>query len=326
MLPYLFLIIGLALLVKGADIFVEGSSSIAKILRVPSIIIGLTIVAFGTSAPEAAVSVTAALQGQNGIAVGNVIGSNMFNLLVVVGMCAVIRRVRVKRSMIAKEFPFAILSCVILIVLALDTTLGQRGGLAVTTDTTNMLSRADGIILLIFFAMFLYSLIRFALDSRRQTAGQEAGSGAMSIPRSLVYTVLGIAGVILGGKLTVDGASDIAASFGISEKLIGLTIVAIGTSLPELVTSVVAARKGESDLALGNAIGSNIFNAFFILGMSATISPMPFDMTSVFDMVILAAVSLLVYLFAVTKKKIYRSEGIAMIAAYAVYLVYIILR
>jgi cation:H+ antiporter len=322
MLPYLFLIIGLVLLVKGADLFVEGSSSIAKILRVPSIIIGLTIVAFGTSAPEAAVSVTASIQGQNEIAVGNVIGSNMFNLLVVVGMCAVIRRVRVKRSMIAKEFPFAILSCLILIVMALDTQLGGQSGPGVK----NLLSRADGIILLIFFAMFLYSLIRFALDSRRQSAGQETEQGAMSISKSILFSLAGIAGVILGGKLTVDGASDIAASFGISQKLIGLTVVAIGTSLPELVTSIVAARKGESDLALGNAIGSNIFNAFFILGMSSAISPIPFDMTSVYDMVILGAASLLVYFFAVSKKKIYRPEGIAMIAAYAAYMVYIILR
>lgn len=327
-MSYVLLAVGLVLLVKGADFFVDGSAGIARYFHVPALVIGLTIVAFGTSAPEAAVSITAAIKGQNGIAVGNVLGSNLFNLLMVIGVCALIRPMKVTKSVIFKEYPLMILSSAALLALGADWFLGD--------SSDNLISRGDGIVLLLFFCVFLFMTIRTALFSRPEMAQaelEEVPKEAQgdkekknSSPKNLLFAGLGLGGVIGGGQLVVNSASDIALSFGISETLVGLTIVAIGTSLPELVTSVVAARKGESDMALGNVVGSNLFNIFFVLATSSAINPIAFSFESVIDSLILIGVSILIYLFILIRQNVNRIEGAFMVAIYAAYSVYIILR
>lgn len=306
------LIGGFVLLIKGADFFVEGSSSVAKRLRVPSIIIGLTIVAMGTSLPECAVSLTASMSGQNALAVSNVVGSNIFNLMVVSGFCAVFCSLPIEKATLKKEFPFSILCGILLLVFGY---LGMAVG------------RADGVILLILFAAYLVYMVRSALKAR--AAGVNAEEEAYEILpvwKSVVFIVGGIIAIKYGGDYVVDGAVVIAQSFGLSENLIGLTIVACGTSLPELVTSVVAAKKNEVDMALGNVIGSNVFNILFVLGIAASISPIAFIMENVIDIILLTLMSILVWGFGWTKQKIERKEGILMLVIYAVYLVYICIR
>ena len=315
MMSYILLLIGFVLLIKGADYFVEGASSIAKKFRIPTLIIGLTIVAFGTSAPEAAVSITSALKGQNDIALGNVIGSNIFNFLMVVGIAAVICPLQVKQSMIIKEFPFTLLSCLVLVILIQDRLFGG--------STTDVLNRGDGLMLLLFFCVFMYYLIEVAITARNEQAEEIA---VMSLGKSVLFTLGGIIGIVVGGDLVVDSASDIALAWGMSQNLVGLTIVAVGTSLPELVTSIVAARKGESDIALGNVIGSNLFNVFFILGISSCIHPIAVHPNIIADSLFLLVVTLVTYLFAVTKKKINKIEGGCLVAIYMIYMVLIIIR
>lgn len=315
---YVLIAVGFILLIKGADFFVDGASSIAKSLRIPSLIIGLTIVAFGTSAPEAAVSITSALQGSNEIAIGNVVGSNIFNLLIVVGVAAFISPLKVKKSIIAKEFPFMLLSGVVLLVLAQDVRF--QGA------TTNALTRADGIMLLVLFGIFMYYLIELALNARKNGEVTEDDVKVMSIGKSVLFSIGGIVGIVIGGKLVVDAASSIAVSWGMSQNLVGLTIIAVGTSLPELVTSIVAARKGQSDIALGNVIGSNIFNIFFILGISALIHPIAVNGIVFVDMLFMLIVTIIAYIFAITKKKINKIEGSALIITYIIYMIFIIMR
>lgn len=306
------LVAGFVLLIKGADFFVEGSSSVAKRLRVPSIIIGLTIVAMGTSLPECAVSVTASLSGQNALAVSNVIGSNIFNLMVVSGFCAVFCSLPIEKETLKKEFPFSIGCGVLLLVLGY---IGMTVG------------RLDGVILLVLFALYIGSMVRSALKAR--AAGQQVEEEEYEILpvwKSILFIVGGMVAIKFGGDFVVDGAVVIATGFGLSENLIGLTIVACGTSLPELVTSVVAAKKNEVDMALGNVIGSNVFNILFVLGIAGSISPIAFIMENVIDIVILTAMSAFVWILGWTKQKIDRREGIIMVVIYAVYLVYICVR
>ncbi|MCI6243231.1 MAG: calcium/sodium antiporter [Lachnospiraceae bacterium] len=319
LLAIVFLLVGFVFLVKGADIFVEGSSSIAKKFHVPSIIIGLTIVAMGTSLPEAAVSVTASLANRNTLAVSNVVGSNIFNLMVVIGMCAVLTPVAVQKSTLKKDFPFSVFCAVLLLVLGL---IGPM-----------QLGHVDGAIFLVLFALFIFSMIRSALQANRE--GKKAESEEiesveemkiMSLPKSLIFIVLGAAGIIVGGDVVVNSASNIATRLGMSQTLVGLTIVSIGTSLPELVTSVVAARKNEVDMALGNAIGSNIFNILMVLGIAGAISPMAFLTENIIDIVVLLVFSVIVWIFAWTKEKLNRREGIGMLLLYAIYVVYICMR
>lgn len=326
-MSYVFLLAGFVFLVKGADFFVGGSSAIARFFKIPSFIIGLTIVAFGTSAPEAAVSITAAFKGQNDIALGNVIGSNMFNLLAVVGICALIKPISVKTSILAKEFPFSILATVALLLMGLDVFFGGQ--------SVDMLSRGEAWVLILFFCIFAVMLVMSALSARKSGEIKELLDDAEAeIPKekkqplwkSILLAVVGLAGIIGGGQLVVNSAKEIALSFGISETLVGLTIVAIGTSLPELVTSIVAASKGESDMAIGNVVGSNIFNVLFVLALSAAINPIPFDLNVLIDLGILIGVSLLTYIFAVVKKGINRLEGGILVALYAGYMSYIIIR
>lgn len=306
------LLVGFVLLIKGADFFVEGSSTVAKKLRIPSIIVGLTIVAMGTSLPELAVSTTASLAGNNAIAVSNVVGSNLFNLIVVCGACALFSPLAIKKDVLKKDFPLAI-GCGILLL--------AMGALGMA------ISRVDGIILSVLFVTYIVVLVRQALKARANTKDEEVSSEKM-IPvwLCIIYIVGGIAAIKFGGDFVVDSAVAIAGKLGLSENLIGLTIVAVGTSLPELVTSIVASRKNEVDMAVGNVLGSNIFNILLILGVAGTISPMAFIMENIIDIVILTAASLLIYVFAWTKQKINRTEGIIMLLMYASYMVYICLR
>ena len=315
-MSYSILVIGFVLLIKGADLFVDGASSIAKSLKIPSLIIGLTIVAFGTSAPEAAVSITGAFAGANDITVGNVIGSNLFNLLVVVGVASFISPLNVKRSIIAKEFPFAIMGAFVLIVLGYDSRYHNY--------PDNVLTRADGIMLLVLLAIFMYYLIELALTSRKNGVEEEEEIKVYSMPKSIGLCLIGVIGIVLGGDWVVDAASDIALKFGMSQSMVGLTIVAVGTSLPELVTSIVAARKGESDIALGNVIGSNIFNIFFVLGISSFIHEITINTAVFFDMFIMLAASFITYGFAASKRKINKPEGAFLVLLYVVYMAFVI--
>lgn len=327
LIAWIRLIIGFLFLVKGADYFVEGASNVAKKLRIPAFVIGLTVVAFGTSAPELAVSVTAALKGSNDIAIGNVVGSNIFNLLVVLGCSAAICPLAVQKSMIKKDYPISIIAAVILLVMSLDTFFGGESA---------TIGRVDGVLLLVAFCMFMYLTIAQALKERRGSlenesrleteAEQVEENIARPVWVSLLLLVIGLAGVIFGADISVNGAKEIARGFGLSEAMIGLTIVAFGTSLPELVTSVVAARRGESEIAIGNVIGSNIFNVLLILGVSGVICPMQMSSTYICDIAILIGVSVLAYLPIAKTKRVGRGLGIGMILTYIAYTIYLFVR
>ena len=333
-MEYLWLIFGFVLLIVGADIFVEGSSAIAKRFKIPTIIIGLTIVAFGTSMPEASVSISAALAGNNDIAISNVLGSNIFNLLVVLGASALICPVRVHSTSIKKEIPFSIfitlaLGVVLAFGISFDAEADMLMGMEIFSHASFTLGVAGGAILLVLFALYMYWQISGALKARKKgKIEEEPEDENKKIPAFMAVEmiVLGVVGIIMGGNFVVDNASIIAENFGMSQTLIGLTIVAVGTSLPELVTSMVAAKKGESDLALGNVIGSNVFNIVFILGASAVVSPMTVDILAIYDTLVLLLVSVLALIFAKTNKRFSRPEGAVLLAIYAIYFVYVLLR
>lgn len=309
MMTYVLLIVGFLLLIKGADFFVEGSAAVAKKLRVPTMIIGLTIVAMGTSAPECAVSIAASIKGSNAMAISNVVGSNIFNLMVVSGFCALFTPLIVHAKTLKQEFPFSILAAIVMLIAGF---IGM------------MLGRIDGVILLVLFAFFLVWMVKSALNARANAEDiEEENVKDLGNLQCLLYIIGGIIAIVIGGDLVVDSATEIARTFGLSENLIGLTIVAFGTSLPELVTSAVAAKKGEVDMALGNVIGSNIFNILLVAGIAATVSPMTFLMENVIDLVILIVMSIVVWSFASTKKKIGRAEGVFMLIIYVAYIVYI---
>ena len=316
MLSFVMLVIGFVLLVWGADKFVEGASALARKMGVSPLLVGLTIVAFGTSMPELAVSVTAALRGANEIAVGNVVGSNMFNLLVVAGLSAVICPLVMDKMLLRRDWPLSIFAAVLLLV-------------AIAPD--HVIARWEGAVLLVIFAVILSRQIKAALNDRAQLAAAEAEAAeeAAEMTKSPVMIwlniVLGLACIVLGGQLAVNGATGIARMFGLSETLIGLTIVAIGTSLPELVTSIVAARKGQNEIAMGNVIGSNLFNILLILGVSAVITPIPVQAMSIIDCLFLIAISVVFYLPA-RKGKLGRLPGAVMAAMYVAYTAYLIMR
>lgn len=314
-LMIVFLIGGFVLLVKGADLFVDGACAISEKLKIPAYLVGLTVVALGTSLPEAAVSITASIQGSNAIAIGNVIGSNTFNTLVVLGASALFAPVAVKKNILKRDFPFCILITVVMLILMI--TLNGGDDYAI--------SRIGGLILLVLFAAFMtYSII-----SGKKTATEPEAADdkkPMSTLKCILFVVLGIAGVIAGGELTVYGAKALALMAGLSETVVGLTVVAIGTSLPELVTSIVAARKKQNDIAVGNVIGSNIFNILFILGISAAISPIPTDISSMIDGCVLVGVMVITYVFALRRRSIGRAEGIVMLLMYVAYTAYLLIR
>ncbi len=316
------LIAGFAALIKGADIFVDGSSSLAAIFKVPSVIIGLTIVALGTSAPELAVSTSAALKGSNEIALSNVVGSNLFNLLMVLGVCALIKPVPIDPVIRKRDFPFSIITTVLLfIALGVGVLTGGYLGTSGMADNVTVVSRVIGIVSLLIFIGYITFLI---VDAKKHPSEEEPVK-VMSPLKSVIFILLGIALIVAGGQFVVNSAKYIAAAFGMSETLIGLTVVALGTSLPELVTSIVAARKGENGLAVGNVVGSNIFNMLFILGVSASLHPIPVNLASMCDFAILIAVSILVFLFALTKH-INRVEGAVMVLIYIGTVVFAALR
>lgn len=309
------LLVGFVLLIKGADFFVDGSSSIAKILKVPSLVIGLTIVAMGTSLPELSVSITASMANSNALAVSNVIGSNIFNLMVVLGASALMASIEVSEGVIQKDFPFSVLCAVLLLFLGY---FGME------------LGRIDGVILLVIFVWFIVRQVLSALSARKAALAAEDDGGDevkdISMWLAIVYIVGGAVAVRFGGDWVVSGAKTIAVFFGLSENLIGLTIVAMGTSLPELVTSVTAAKKNELDMAVGNVVGSNVFNILMILGVASTLSPIGFIMENVIDIGVLLGFSLLVWVSCATKKNLGKVEGAIMLLAYCAYTVYICLR
>ena len=322
-LVIVILVIGFVLLIKGADFFVEGSSSVAKRLHVPSIIIGLTIVAMGTSLPETAVSVSASIAGNNELAVSNVVGSNIFNLMVVIGVCAILATVNVAGETIKRDIPLSLICAGLLLLLGIIG-LGDKTGMT--------LGHMDGAIFIGIFAGYIFYMIRIALKANKEGKKVEIEGGSdediklVSVPVSILFIVGGAIAIAVGGDVTVDAASRIASDLGMSQTLIGLTIVSIGTSLPELVTSIVAARKNEVDMALGNAIGSNIFNILMVLGIASLISPISIIRENIIDLCVLVAFTVCVWIFAGTKKKIGRIEGLCMVVLYAVYAVYIVIR
>lgn len=316
-MTYLILALGLAALIKGADYFVEGTSGIAKLLRIPPLLIGLTIVAFGTSSPEAAVSIKAAMDGNNGIALGNVVGSNIFNITLIIGITALISPLQVERETVKKEIPFTLLSSILLFILVLDVPLQ---GFAINTVT-----RADGLVMMSFFAIFLYYIFEVAKHSRDKVQ-EEPGPTSMSMGKNILYTIGGLVAIIWGGDLVVKSSISIALAFGLSETLVGLTIVAVGTSLPELITSVTAALKKHSEIAVGNIVGSNIFNILFILGVSSLISSISVETKIFTDLGFMIFFTIILFIFSRTHHRISRLEGTILAISYVAYAVYIIIR
>ena len=354
------IIIGLAVLIKGADVFVEQSSQIAKRLNVSERIIGLTLVAFGTSFPELSISVIAAVQGSDGLAIGNVVGSNVFNIAAVLGIIALVRPIAVSRSMVRKDIPMAILTAFVLLILLFDTIF--------TDATVNTLSRADAMIFLLFFLVFLYytfyksddglqnsgcevrgSEVRHceggtteaiqiaspvARNDEETIATEPAGADVSSVPKkadhhiakTTTLIILSLAGVLIGGELVVRGGTGLAETFGMSHVLIGLTIVAIGTSLPEITTGIIAVLKGKDDIAIGNVVGSCMFNVLFILGAAAIIAPMTLTVNILIDVILLVVLSIFLYFTARSKGHISRAEGVFFLTIYIAYLIFIIHR
>lgn len=308
------LLVGFVLLIKGADFFVEGSSAVAKKLRIPSMIVGLTIVAIGTSMPELAVSISASLASNNEIAISNVVGSNIFNLLVVCGACSLFAPLAVSKSTLKIDFPLA-MGCGILLL-----------GMCFLGSNVN---RVEGLVLLTLFIIYISVLVRQALKARANVGmDEEKEEKSKEIPVWLcvIYIVGGIAAIKFGGDFVVDSASTIATKVGMSSTLVGLTVVAVGTSLPELVTSVVASRKGEVDMAFGNVIGSNVCNVLFILGMSGAISPMSVIKDNIVDVIVLIVVSVIAYVFVRSEQKLVKKEGIVMLVIYVAYMAYACVR
>lgn len=315
-----FLILGVVLVLWGADKLTDGATGLARRFQVNDLVIGLTVVAFGTSLPEFVTSLFAAIKGSSAISLGNVIGSNIFNTLVIVGMTALTRPIWVSKSTLAKDIPFALLSSLVFGVLCLD--------LWFNATDENYISRGDGLILLFFFVIFMYytfSIARNKNEGEQVTEASLVQEASMPYWKIGLYIVLGLVGLVLGGNLFVSGASGIAADLGVSEAVIGLTLVAGGTSLPELATSIVAARKGNSAIAIGNVIGSNIFNVFFVLGICSFVSPMNATSVSLTDIFILIFSMLLMWGFASTSRKISRWEGLVMVVLYCSYVTYLIL-
>lgn len=314
----ILLIVGFVFLIKGADFFVEGASAVAKKLKVPALIIGMTIVAMGTSLPECSVSITASIANSNQLAIGNVVGSNIFNLMVVLGSCALFSKLEVGKATMKKDFPFSMLCAVALMVMGL---IGFSVG------------RVDGIILLVVFLLFILEMIRSALKARKSGVEteeieilDESDIEDLSTLKCIIYIIGGAVAIKFGGDWVVDSCTTLALAFGMSQTLVGLTIVALGTSLPELVTSIVAAKKNQLDMAVGNVVGSNVFNILMVLGIAAAISPVTFIIENAIDLAILIVFSIIVWIMCKTKSRLYRSEGAIMLLLYVAYIAYIIVR
>lgn len=316
-MAYVLLVIGFILLVKGAEFAVSGGGGLAEHFRISPVIIGLTVIAFGTSAPELAVTVTGALSGQSGIAVGNVIGSNIINLLLVGGFAAAVKPMVVHKTLIRRDFLFSLLAAFFIVVLSARAFFGG-------TDSF-VINRFSGFLLLAVFTLFMILLLMEAKKERETSYAQE-GIKERSLFLNIVYTIGGLAGIVFGAELVVDSATGIAVAFGLSETFIGLTIVSFGTSLPELVTSVVAARRGNSEIAMGNIIGSNIFNILFVLGIAATLAPVTVPSYLLIDSVLLCGVTLMAMGICWRNRCITSGGGYLFLAIYAIYFVYIFFR
>lgn len=319
MLTYILFIIGFVFLIKGADFLVSGSGSIARKLGISPLVIGLTIVSFGTSAPELVVNIMASLDGNADIAIGNIIGSNIANILLILGVAAAIYPIKVKNSTAFKEIPFSLLAVVVLFFLVNDRMLD--GG------TIDLLSRIDGLVLLSFFIIFMYYVFSLALNGRKKLDDEDEIEELPYI-KAIFLCIAGLLGLFFGGEWIVNGAVFVAESLNISKAVIGLTIIAFGTSLPELATTVVAARKKQTDMAIGNVVGSNIFNIFWILGLSSTINPIPFNADANQDvaMVVLATMLMFAFLYVHHRHQIDRWQGYVFLAIYIVYTVYLFFR
>lgn len=318
-MSFLILIIGFAFLIKGADMFVEGAASIAKKFNVPSMVIGLTIVAMGTSAPEAAVSITSSLAGQNDMAVANVIGSNFFNILVVLGFSSLIATLPVQKETIKKETPFLILVSAALLLFGFDLKI----------------TRIEGLALLVIFTYFLINTVRTAkkatlvdpsVADESAIAMETEEIAEVAMTKTILLSLIGVVGIVVGGDMVVNSATSIATTFGMSANLVGLTIVAVGTSLPEFVTSIVAIKKGETEIAIGNVIGSNLFNILLVLGLSTTINPIAISALALMDIVFMVFITVLLYLFMKQKNAIVKNHGFVLLAIYVAYMSYTIIR
>ena len=308
LIQVVLLVVGFAMLMKGADWFVEGASKLADKFGIPQLVIGLTIAAMGTSLPEAAVSVSAALKGSAEITIGNVVGSNILNVFVILGLTAAVRAITVQKSTVCYEIPFTIFVTVLLVVLGLF---------------DNEVSRVDGVILWVFMIVYLLYLLRMAKSGQASEEKKEEKKDT-PIFKMLLMIVVGVVMIVWGSDIAVDAATAIATIFGMSERLIGLTIVALGTSLPELVTSVTAAIKGKADIAIGNIVGSNIFNILFVGGTSALITPVVYSAGFMVDSIVVITAMVLLLICVLPKKQLTRTGGIVLLAGYAAYFVYLI--
>ncbi|MFC2176692.1 calcium/sodium antiporter [Bacteroidota bacterium] len=315
MLVYLLFAVGFVILVKGADWLIEGAADIARRLRIPEIVIGLTVVAFGTSAPELAVNIIASVNGNNGLAIGNIVGSNIANILLVLGVAGTITSLTVQKNTVWREIPFSLFAALLLGFLVNDQISGDA--------QTDSISRADGLILIAMFVLFLF--YTFHLSKNNLTEELPEADDARPMWKSIGMLLIGLTGLIIGGQWIVDGAVSLARLFGYSESFVGFTIVAIGTSLPELATAVMAVRKGNTDLAIGNVIGSNIFNIFWVLGLSSTISPITFDASDNFSVILNIGCSMLLFvlLFVGKKQTLQKWQGGLMLLGYMAYLSYL---
>lgn len=309
----LLLVFGFVILIKGADWFVDGASAVAGNFKISKMLIGLTIVAFGTSAPEFAVSVKSLISGSGDIVLGNVVGSNIFNILLITGLSACIHTLTVKNNTVRKELPITMMMSALLVVLLSDSIFDK--------NLTNMFSRGDGITLILFFLVFIYYLI----SMMRNKTEDEVEENIMKLPKAVFLTILGIAGIVLGSNFVVDSASYIATALGVSERMIGLTIIAMGTSLPELVTSVIATKKGEYDIAIGNVVGSNIFNIGMVIGLPvALFGTIPNVKYNVVDLVMMLVSAILLFIFSYNDNKLKRNEGIIFLIMFVAYYSYVI--
>lgn len=318
-LQLIILIIGFVILIKGADIFVDGASSVARNFKVSKMLIGLTIVAFGTSAPELAISISSLIQGNTDMVLGNVIGSNILNILLILGVASCIYPLKVKDATVRKEIPIVILFSTLVIILISDSLLDK--------GMPDLLTRSDGIVLLLFFTIFIYYLFSVMRKKKEQNIEEDddEDNPLLSMKKAIVFTVLGIGAIVVGSDLVVDSATSIAKEIGISQRMISLTIVAFGTSLPELVTSVMAAIKKESDIAIGNIVGSNIFNIGLVLGFPIAIfGGFSVSEFNIIDIVMLFVSALLLFIFCKNDRKITRGEGIIFLIVFTIYYSYII--
>lgn len=319
-MTYVLLIVGFALLIKGADYFVDGASSIAGKLHISPLIVGLTIVSLGTSAPEAVVSIIASLEGNGDMVIGNIVGSNIINISLMLGVTVLIAPLIIERDTQTREIPYALVAAILLLLFMSDQFLFSA--------ESNAIGRIDGIILLAGIGLFLYYTFVKARRTKEATLDTEAKKAGNDTSwfKNIVLFLIGLAGIIFGGDLVVNSASSIALSLGMSQALVGLTIVAIGTSLPELTTSIAAARKGQAEMALGNLIGSNIFNIFFVLGLSSVISPLSVGGSLFTDVWVLIFISIILMVFAIWKGRLSRTSGGILVLLYVLYFVYIIIR